>query len=83
MENEMKLNLIFAAVFAAVAIAAGAATVSAINAPKVAFGHKHAASFDDRYSAIKELDEIEMPALRKWMAEYGVTGDAPVVATGQ
>jgi hypothetical protein len=59
MEKEMKLNLVFAAVFGAVAIATGAATVSAINAPKAAFGHKHAASFDERYGAIKEQDEIK------------------------
>jgi hypothetical protein len=82
MENEMKLNLVFAAVFAAVVVAAGAATVAAVKAPHVkAFGHKHA-SFDERYSAIKELDEMKMPALRKWMAEHGVIGNAPVVGEG-
>jgi hypothetical protein len=80
----MKLNLVFAAAFAAVALTAGAATVAAVKAPHVkAFGHKHAASFDERYSAIKELDEMKMPALRKWVAEHGIIGDAPVVAKGQ
>ena len=59
MENEVKLNRVFAAVFAAVVVGAGVATVSAIKAPKVAFGHKHAASFDERYGAIKEKDEIK------------------------